>query len=234
MKTICLSISLLFIFFISCHNKPTSSFSTTVVTDNQPDVLSRQAIDSILDGFEQRPYVQLGDEYHNYSDPGLQFKPALKSRNYFVLHKEDLSKKMVGKFRVRDFVTHDEYYRSSFTDSIFWLVDRKVLYMLLELIQETDKLGHDMYAFRIYNGHRHPRKNKEVKGAKRSQHILGCAIDIEVKDVNRDGRATQSDKKILHTLLEEIVDDRGGIGRYPGSMSLHFDCRGRKARWDSY
>jgi hypothetical protein len=204
----------------------------------EPDVLTRSAIDSVLDSFEHRPYNEIDESYHQYSDPGYEFKPSLTSQKYCIVHNEDLGKKVVGKFKVSDFIAHDEYYRSALRNDtvseLYWLIDRKVLYMMLELIQEVDKLGYNMYGFEIRNGHRHPRRNKEVKGASRSQHIYGKAIDIAVMDVNEDGKATQKDKTILYTLLEDIVGDKGGIGRYPGSMNLHFDCRGKKARWDTY
>jgi len=225
-------------YFTSCTNEPTSQFTDISSTNYQIDVLTRSAIDSVMDSFEQCHYNEIDESYHQYSDPGYEFKSSLRTRNYCIIHKHDFDKKIVGKFVVRDFITHDEYYRSALrNDSVselYWLIDRNVLYMMLELIQEVDKLGHNMYGFEIRNGHRHPRKNKEVKGASRSQHIYGKAIDIAVMDVNEDGQATQKDKTILYGLLEEIVGSRGGLGRYPGTMSLHFDCRGRKARWDSY
>jgi len=42
-------------------------------------------------------------------------------------------------------------------------------------------------------------------------------------------------KKIILDILEnKVIGDQGGIGRYPGTMSVHFDVRGFKARWDKH
>jgi len=104
--------------------------------------------------------------------------------------------------------------------------------MMLELILELDKLGHDKYGFHIRTAHRHPTKNNEVNGASYSQHMFGKAIDIGVDDIDQNGISNQADKSIVYSLLQGIVGQRGGLGLYPGSMNLHFDCRGFKARWD--
>ena len=65
--------------------------------------------------------------------------------------------------------------------------------------------------------------------------IVGEALDLRINDINDDGRRTQADKQIVLDLLEQhIIKDKGGIGKYPGTMSVHFDVRGYKARWDRH
>jgi len=35
-------------------------------------------------------------------------------------------------------------------------------------------------------------------------------------------------------LDKKIIRNEGGVGLYPNSSSVHFDVRGRRARWKSY
>ena len=66
-----------------------------------------------------------------------------------------------------------------------------------------------------------PKKNKSVKGAKDSQHLLGTAADIQV-----DGMSPLR----LATLAETIpVFAKGGIGLY--KTFVHVDVRNGRARW---
>ena len=95
--------------------------------------------------------------------------------------------------------------------------------------------GHNPYAFRIRNGFRHPAYNKLVSGANKSRHIAGEAIDLHIKDINRDGKYTEKDKAIVIDILEkQVIRGEGGIGKYPGTRAVHFDVRGYRARWDTY
>jgi uncharacterized protein YcbK (DUF882 family) len=64
--------------------------------------------------------------------------------------------------------------------------------------------------------------------------LYGRAADLVIKDINNDGKKNQEDKTIALEILEKIVGDKGGMGLYPGTMTIHIDCRGYKARWDSY
>lgn len=90
-------------------------------------------------------------------------------------------------------------------------------------------------AFDIREAFRPPRLNRDDGGASRSRHIYGEAVDLVIGDINRDGTANAADKAIVLELLEhKFVRNKGGIGRYPGSQTVHFDFRGKRARWDSY
>ena len=175
--------------------------------------------------------------YLDYTDPDRKFEKELKSRFYYQIEGDEIYTKVIGNYLIKDFLAHDKFYKQNIEnpkDSIkqYWLIDKEVLYMMLELIHRLDEGGHNMYGFHIRNSHRHPAKNTEGNGAKYSQHMFGRAIDIGVDDINNHGQANKKDKMIIYDILEDIVDNDGGLGLYPGTMSLHFDCRGFKARWD--
>lgn len=75
--------------------------------------------------------------------------------------------------------------------------------------------------------------------AKNSFHLDAKALDVIVRDVNKDGRADKQDVIIVKEILEkDIVRNNGGVGIYLNSnhffskQMVHFDCRGYKARWN--
>jgi len=74
--------------------------------------------------------------------------------------------------------------------------------------------------------------------ASKSQHLKGNAIDIIVLDVNRDNSINGKDVDLVYNILNKIiVANKGGIGTYKkesgffSRQMIHFDARGRKARW---
>lgn len=75
--------------------------------------------------------------------------------------------------------------------------------------------------------------------ASKSQHLRGAAIDIVVLDVNGDGATNATDVDIIYDLLDrKIVRNAGGVGTYKNQslfidrQQVHFDSRGRRARWN--
>jgi len=79
----------------------------------------------------------------------------------------------------------------------------------------------------------------ETGAAKNSYHLHAKAIDVIVRDVNKDGRADRQDVLIVKEILEnEIVGSKGGVGIYLKSnhyfsrQMVHFDCRGFRSRWN--
>lgn len=71
-----------------------------------------------------------------------------------------------------------------------------------------------------------------------SKHLRGEAIDVIVLDINSDGTADAKDVDIVYRILdEEIIGDLGGVGTYKrnsdffSQQMVHFDCRGKRARW---
>lgn len=78
---------------------------------------------------------------------------------------------------------------------------------------------------RINSAYRSEAHNKAIGGSKTSQHLLGKAADIKVKDI---------DTKDLYLIIESLILDEqmtdGGLGLY--DTFVHYDIRGTKARWD--
>lgn len=109
--------------------------------------------------------------------------------------------------------------------------DKKVIRLYHELLDYLKKEKYDDQAVYITSFIRTPHYNMQVGGAKCSRHQHGDAIDIKVGDINKDGHADQKDVKIIYDYLDRALK-AGGLGRYKSyPMILHFDTRGKKARW---
>lgn len=205
---------------------------------NEP-ITSKKQINEVLQQFEKVSFNDLEGDYKAYTlsnQPAHQ--PSLKGKKYFVLHRDDFFKRLVGYFRVEDFLAKDKYYKkcmSSTSNSYYVLLDERLLGKVLDLQDELERLGYRRWGFDITNGHRHPMYNKWVGGASKSRHILGEAVDIRVNDIDGNSRYDKKDKDIILEILEnKVIRNSGGIGRYPGTRAVHFDVRGFRARWDSY
>ena len=104
--------------------------------------------------------------------------------------------------------------------------------------------------FRIMSGYRTPYYNRRVGNeTSYSRHVYGDAADIYVDedgdgrmdDLDRDGRVTLGDARVLARVVESMSDrwgdDRfeGGLGFYGATRShgpfVHVDTRGWRARW---
>lgn len=76
----------------------------------------------------------------------------------------------------------------------------------------------------INSGYRSPSHNKNVGGAKNSQHVLGKAADIRI--------AGMTSREVYNT-IEKLINSgdmlQGGLGYYPNFV--HYDIRKNKARW---
>ena len=72
----------------------------------------------------------------------------------------------------------------------------------------------------INSGYRCPTHNKNVGGAKNSQHMYGKAVDIRV-----NGMSPRTLEKYADTVFSN-----GGVGM-GGATIVHVDTRGYKARW---
>jgi len=79
-------------------------------------------------------------------------------------------------------------------------------------------------AINVISGYRSPKYNRKIKGARRSQHMTASAADVKVS-----GMTPHEVKAIVEQLIEEKKMKQGGIGLY--KTFLHYDVRGRKARW---
>jgi uncharacterized protein YcbK (DUF882 family) len=76
---------------------------------------------------------------------------------------------------------------------------------------------------RIVSGRRCEKHNKECGGKKLSQHLLGNAADIQVKDIPA--------VEVQNYLMKHFDSDCRGLGRY--KTFTHVDVReGKIARWN--
>lgn len=76
------------------------------------------------------------------------------------------------------------------------------------------------YPIHITSGYRCPEQNQRARGVIDSQHLLGKAADIKVRELS----AAQ-----VQDVAEALLGDRGGLGRY--KSFTHIDVRGYRARW---
>jgi uncharacterized protein YcbK (DUF882 family) len=76
----------------------------------------------------------------------------------------------------------------------------------------------------INSGYRSPSHNQAVGGAKNSQHVLGKACDIRVKDMQ---------PKEVYLAIEKLINKgemlQGGLGLYRNFV--HYDIRKTKVRF---
>lgn len=75
-------------------------------------------------------------------------------------------------------------------------------------------------ALPIVSGYRDPERNRKAGGAKKSQHMHGKAVDIDVSNLSREER--------IQLIKLARAQGWGGIGVYPNS--LHID-KGAKRAW---
>ncbi len=200
------------------------------------DVRSIERVNFILDKYPLVQYDSLDKSYLSYTKSNYRkYKKMLKGSEYYLVPKSDVNRKVAGRFRIKDFICKDKYYYSNDDAPLPWLMDKKVLFKTVELLDTLESRGYNIDGFHVNNGHRHPRRNEQVKGAGSSRHIKGEAIDITIGDINNDGRYTKKDKDIILEILDkEIIKNEGGLGLYPGTRSVHYDVRGKRARWNSY
>jgi uncharacterized protein YcbK (DUF882 family) len=104
--------------------------------------------------------------------------------------------------------------------------------MPLEVQKNVIQLGQNLQVLRDYlgasitinSGYRSPERNKKIKGATRSQHLLGTAADIVVK-----GHTPKQVADAIEFLINQGKMREGGLKAY-GTFT-HYDIRGTKARW---
>jgi uncharacterized protein YcbK (DUF882 family) len=89
------------------------------------------------------------------------------------------------------------------------------LIAVLELVRHN--FGSSVVVTSSYRCEKH---NKAVGGAKRSQHRLGTAADIQVEGV---------EPSEVYKFLNEVFPDSYGLGSY--NTFTHIDVRANKARW---
>jgi hypothetical protein len=151
------------------------------------------------------------------------------------------------RFRVRDFLTHDQ--------AAVWpkllVIDLDLLDKLELIAEELEATGRSS-ALRVMSGFRTPQYNALGVGpgggrASNSRHMYGDAADIFVDadgndrmdDLDGDRRVTIADAQWLARLAERVEATHpsltGGIGVYRANAAhgpfVHVDTRGMRARW---
>lgn len=92
-----------------------------------------------------------------------------------------------------------------------------------ELIEILESIrAHFGKPVKVTSGCRCEAYNKSVGGKKRSQHLLGRAADIQIKDTSPIN---------VYEYAEYLMSDRGGLGNY--NTFTHIDTRTGKARWSA-
>lgn len=99
-------------------------------------------------------------------------------------------------------------------------IDPELLDLLYELRESLGSNG----TFEVISAYRSPKTNEMLRGrsrgvAKNSQHVVGKAIDVRLRDVS------------LERLRDAAITmKRGGVGYYEASNFVHLDT-GRVRRW---
>ena len=76
----------------------------------------------------------------------------------------------------------------------------------------------------LTNAYRCETHNKEVGGAKNSQHLLGKAADIQI-----DYLTPREISTTIEIFIDEGIMLQGGLATYP--TFVHYDIRKKRARW---
>jgi len=94
-----------------------------------------------------------------------------------------------------------------------------------EVLMEVQKLACQLQHIRDFVRKPLIKHNKSVGGVSNSQHILGKAADIQIKDLD-----PSEVYKTIDNLTEHGHILQGGLGKY--NTFTHYDIRKTKARWD--
>lgn len=160
---------------------------------------------------------------------------------------ENESTPVSKRFRLRDFLTHDQ--------QDVWpkvLVLRPALLDKLELVAAALEHRGLPGSLHVMSGFRTPQYNALGVGPKggraaESRHMYGDAADVFVDanadgvmdDLDGDGKITIADARVLLAVAESVEREHpelvGGLSAYPASSAhgpfVHIDARGTPARW---
>lgn len=166
-----------------------------------------------------------------------KFKTNLEGYFYAIPHNEVYQKICLNN-RINNLLSKEnQLSRYSFIkeQTIYVYINEALLRSYFKLLEKLQGRNHDPLGIVITSAYRSSIRNDRVGGAPQSQHLKGKAFDLRIGDVNKDGKINQDDKKIVYEILDrEIIKDKGGLGFYPGTMIIHMDVRGKRARWNNY
>lgn len=124
--------------------------------------------------------------------------------------------KITKNFSLNEFESRDGFPMSKeITDNIIELANN------LQVIR--DYIGQPIFINSAYRSVAH---NKRIGGVSNSQHVLGKASDITVKNIS-----PKRLYRIINRLIKKGLIKQGGLGLYRGFV--HYDIRGTKARWNN-
>lgn len=206
---------------------------------DNPYVRNTSEVYQVLNQFELITISDLPNDYKLASKMAdSDYTDLMSGMKFYKLTKEDCYQKIVGDFRIKEFVAKDANYRSASSwnnHTIYWGINPQILLKLMELKSICEERNLNWNSLSINSGHRTPLRNEQVGGASKSRHMVGEAVDLTVGDFNNDGVYTEADKDLLLKICdEELIKDQGGIGKYPGTRNVHIDVRGYRARWNTY
>ena len=125
-----------------------------------------------------------------------------------------MSKQLTKNFKLSEFRCRDG---SDVPEELMGNVER-----LAENLQVLrDHIGKPI---RVISGYRSPTYNRKIGGARKSQHMVAKAADIQVTGMHPDDVRQE-----ILTLIKEGKMAVGGVGRY--TTFTHYDTRGWNARW---
>ena len=166
---------------------------------------------------------------------------------FIAVTPENESTPVSKRFRLRDFLTHDQ--------QDVWpkvLVLRVTLLDKLELIADALERKGLPSSLHIMSGFRTPQYNAQGVGPKggrasESRHMYGDAADVIVDanedgvmdDLDGDGHVTIGDARVLYAVAEGVEREHpdlvGGLSAYRANSAhgpfVHVDARGVRARW---
>ena len=128
------------------------------------------------------------------------------------------------------YTVNGEYMDSALTEINEFLSDFRTGHIevvdpeLLDLIHDVRESLHSSGTFEVVSAYRSPETNEMLRArsggvARNSQHVLGKAIDLRLRDVQ------------TNRLRDAAIElQRGGVGYYEQSDFLHIDT-GRVRRW---
>lgn len=225
----------------ACRPEPAARFGARYdEASGQTAIDTAEGVETVLSGLPKTTYRDLPQAYLQATEQDIApFAAKLRSKRYYRVEGTDRHRFVAGRFRLGAFLPHDEdWHRNEGAYEAqtpqFLLLDPRVPKHVVTLQATLREQGHDSEAFIVREAFRHPKLNAEDGGASRSRHIYGEAVDLVIGDIDRDGTADEDDKAIVLEILERQIGDKGGIGRYPGTQTVHFDVRGHRARWDAY
>jgi len=127
---------------------------------------------------------------------------------------KDNRKEAVSYFKISEFDSKDGAEMPSD-------VKMNVIELIDNLNVLRQELGSPLY---VNSGYRSPEHNKNIGGSLNSQHLTGKAADI---------RSNEYTPKQIREKIEELIKvgkmKQGGLSAY--NTFVHYDIRGKKARW---